>query len=315
LVLGQPGYRLPDEILRDADIAMYRAKSSGKARYEIFDPTMRERLITRLRMETELRQALEQEALSVYYQPVLSVSEHTILGCEALARWKHAQRGMISPKEFIPIAEEAGIITNLDMWVLRQACQQTREWQKTIPGAAELTISVNFSGKHFTHIDLVDQIKQVLKETDMDPHYLNLEITENVVMENYALAAELLGELQALGVQIQVDDFGMGYSSLGYLSRFPINALKIDQSFVSNMQQDSTNMKIIQAIISMTHSLGMKVIAEGVETPAQLKRLEALGCEFVQGYLVAMPLSSQQMYDLLQRAFASPLETSKEKEP
>ncbi len=312
LVLSQPGYKLPDEILRDADIAMYRAKSSGKARYEIFDPTMRERLIARLRMETELRHALEHQALNVYYQPVLSVADHKILGCEALARWRHPQRGMIPPKEFIPIAEEGGLIMGLDMWVLREACKQTREWQKTIPGAANIKVNVNFSGKHFTQTDLVERIKRVLQETDLSPHHLNLEITENVMMENHTLAIQLLGELQEIGVQIQVDDFGMGYSSLSYLSRFPLNALKIDQSFVSNMQQDSTNMKIIQAIVSMTHNLGMTVIAEGVETPAQFKRLEALGCECVQGYLVAMPLNSQQMFDLLTRAFSGPMEKEKE---
>lgn len=304
LVLSQPGYKLPEEVLRDADIAMYRAKARGKARYEVFDPEMRERLSARLLLEADLRSAPETGALSLVYQPILSVENKKILSCEALARWQHPQRGMIPPGEFIPLAEEGNLILALDMWALRQACRQVRTWQTTLPGAADLKIQVNFSGKHFSHADLVTEVAGLLQETGLDSRHLILEITEKALAESEPLAVQLLGELQALGLEIQIDDFGKGHSSLELLARLGVEALKIDRSFIANMLSDSSSMKIVQTIIQMAHTLGMKVTAVGVETSAQLAPLEDAGCDLIQGFWAARPQDSLQLSELLRLTFA-----------
>ncbi len=303
IVLSTSGYASPEDILRDADIAMYRAKSQGKDRFEIFDTLMRDRIMQRLGLENELRLALERDELCVHYQPILSVHDAQLLGFEALVRWQNPARGFMMPGDFIGVAEDTGLIINLDRWVLREGIRQMQEWDQTFPGLPALKLSVNISGKQVAQADLVEEVKLIIEETGFDAQRLNLEITESAVMENYINTVEILAKLQTLGIQIQVDDFGMGYSSLSYLSRFPLNALKIDRSFVNALEKDDAHVKIVQAIVTMTHGLGMEVIAEGVESEIQLDQLTALGCESVQGYLIARPMDPEHVQDLLQRIY------------
>jgi diguanylate cyclase (GGDEF)-like protein/PAS domain S-box-containing protein len=300
IVLSLTGYQRAEDVLRDADIAMYRAKAHGKARYEIFDPAMRDRIMERLTLETQLRQALERQELRVFYQPIVSLETGKMIGLEALARWQHPQRGLVLPAEFIPLAEETGLIIPLDRWVMYEACRQLKDWQSRYTIDEPLTISVNISSKQLGENNLLSAIRNILQETELDPHQLKLEITESAIIENHERTAESFAELQKLGVQIQIDDFGVGYSSLSYLPRFHLDALKIAQSFVSTMEQDNNLLKIIQSIVMLTHGLGMGVIAEGVETEEQLERLRALGCEYGQGYLVSRPLDAPKIGDLLQ---------------
>lgn len=303
IVLSTSGYNEPVDVLRDADIAMYRAKAHGRSRYEIFDPLMRERIMERLALENELRQAIEHQEFLVYYQPILSISDHRLLGFEALLRWQSPTRGLLTPIHFLEVAENTGLISAIDRWVLKESLLQLRYWDSIFPKIVPLTMSVNISGKHVAQMGLVDEIASTLEETGMDASRLNLEITENTVMENISRTNEVLTNIQALGVQLQVDDFGIGYSSLGYLSSFSLNALKIDRSFINSLDQESTNLKIIQAILMMSRGLGMKVIAEGVETQNQFTQLRELGCEFAQGYLIAMPLPKLDATQLLEKIF------------
>ena len=284
------GYESADDILRDADTAMYRAKSLGKMRHEVFVQTMHSSALHQLQMETDLRRAVEREEFQVYYQPIISLATGTLEGFEALVRWQHPERGMISPGMFIPLAEETGLILPLGRFVLREACDQMRRWQEQSALALPLTISVNLSSKQFLQADLIDQIKDILQETKLDPRNLKLEITESVVMENIETATEMLRQLRALGVSLSIDDFGTGYSSLSYLHRFPINTLKIDRSFVSQMTENNENMEIVRTIVMLAHNLNMDVVAEGVETVEQLAQLNALGCQFGQGYFFSKPI-------------------------
>ena len=306
VVLSVSGYERPEDVLRDADIAMYSAKASGKARYEIFDPVMRKRILERLELETELRRALANQELRVYYQPIVSLVSQSIIGFEALARWPHPKLGFLTPNQFIPLAEETGLIIPLDRFVLREACRQMAEWHERLPFDPPLTISVNLSGKQIVQPDLIETVELVLKDTGLPPQSLKLEITENVILEDNQLTVEVFKELQGLGVQVQIDDFGVGYSSLNYLSQFPINALKIDQSFVGQMLDDNNQMEIIQAIVMLTHRLGVGVIAEGMETTGQMDKLKSMGCEFGQGYLVSVPLDSQSAQKILEHLTRNP---------
>jgi len=303
IVVSTTGYTSPEDILRDADIAMYRAKSQGKDRYEIFDAMMRDRIMQRLALETELRLALERNEFRVHYQPIISLHDPQILGFEALVRWQNPTRGFMMPGDFIGVAEDTGLIIAMDRWVLRESIRQMQEWDRTLQDLPPLKLSVNISGKQVAQADLVEEVKLIIEETGWDAQRLNLEITESAVMENYINTVEILAKLQTLGIQIQVDDFGMGYSSLSYLSRFPLNALKIDRSFINALEKDTSQAKIVQAIVTMTHGLGMEVIAEGVENEAQLDKLTDLGCESVQGYLIARPMDPSHVRDLLQRVF------------
>ncbi len=304
-------YEQPEDILRDADAAMYRAKALGKARHEVFDITMHTQALASLQLENDLRRAIERQEFQVYYQPIVSLLDLSeplaeaslkITGFEALARWQHPERGLISPAEFIPLAEETGLITPLCQWILRTACHQMGIWQQWFlsepqeRGAAmspPLTISVNISGKQFSRPDLVEQINQVLQQTGLDARSLKLEITESVVMENAKSATAMLSELKSLGVQLYIDDFGTGYSSLSYLHCFPVDALKIDRSFVNRMGIDRQNSQIIQTIVALAHNLNMDVVAEGVETLEQLIQLRELGCKYGQGYFLSRPLNSE----------------------
>jgi diguanylate cyclase (GGDEF)-like protein/PAS domain S-box-containing protein len=290
IVLSVTGYEHAEDVLRDADIAMYRAKANGRARYEIFDSTMRDRILKRLALESELRMAFEHNELRVHYQPIVSLVTKEIIGFEALVRWQHPRRGLLYPAEFIPLAEETGLIILIDRWVMRQACQQMSVWHVHYPSDPPLVISVNLSGKQVMQPDLISEIDRILKETGMQAPYLHLELTESIVMENFELTVEVLSKLRKLGVKIQIDDFGIGYSSLNYLSRFPINALKIDRSFINLMTDDPNHMKIVQAIVRLSHGLGMDVVAEGVETENQWESLKELECEYMQGALVSMPV-------------------------
>jgi EAL domain-containing protein (putative c-di-GMP-specific phosphodiesterase class I) len=288
-------------LLRDADTAMYRAKALGKARYEVFNSTMHASAVARLHLENDLRRALEESndasKLLLHYQPIVSLSTGKITGFEALVRLFHAERGTISPAEFIPVAEETGLIIPIGLWVLREACDQMRLWR--VPG---LTMSVNLSAKQFSQPDLLRQIQQILHDTELEAGTLKLEITESVVMENAEAATIMLQNMKALGVQLSIDDFGTGYSSLSYLHRFPIDTLKIDRSFVSRMGVKGENLEIVQAIITLARSMHMDAIAEGVETAIQLEQLRAMQCEQGQGYFFSKPVDSEAASRLLAAA-------------
>lgn len=299
IALSTLNYEKPEDILRDTNIAMHRAKSAGKARYQVFDATMHFHALELLRLETDLRRTAEREEYCVHYQPLVSLKTGQLTGFEALVRWQHPERGFVYPEEFIPVAEETGLIIALDRWVLREACHQVRLWQKQFPEQQSLTISVNFSAKQFAQPDLLDHIKHVLKETGLDAGCLKLEITESVIMSSAESVTTMLSQLKALGIEIYLDDFGTGYSSLSYLHRFPIHVLKIDRSFVSRIGPDGENAEIARAIITMAHSLGMKVVAEGIETESQFAELKALSCQYGQGNLFSRPVEALTAEKLL----------------
>ncbi len=285
------GYERAEDILRDADTAMYRAKSLGKARYEIFDKAMHARAINILQMETDMRRAIEREEFVIHYQPIVSLSDFRLRGFEALVRWQHPERGFISPIDFIPVAEETGMIIQIGEYVLREACRQMNLWQKGFPVDPPLYVTVNLSSKQFSQTSLLSKVAMILQETGVIPHSVKLEITESVVMENIDTATDMLQQLRDLGVQLAIDDFGTGYSSLSYLHRFPIDTLKIDRSFVTRMTDNSENAEIVRTIVVLAQNLGMDVVAEGVETNEQLVLLQKLGCENGQGYFFSKPVA------------------------
>lgn len=293
-------YAKPEELLRDADTAMYRAKEQGKGRYEIFDKVMLARAISRLQLEGDLRRAIDANDLRVYYQPILNLQTNCLSGFEALVRWQHPERGLISPAEFIPVAEETELILPIGHYVLLESCRQIREWQARWQMPSPLTLSVNLSSKQFKQSDLVEQLKQVLYQTKLDPQSLRLEITESVVMENAEDATAMLRQFRSLGVQLSIDDFGTGYSSLSYLHRFPVNILKIDRSFVSRMAIDEESLGIVETILALASKLKMSVVAEGIETEDQNEQLKNFGCEYGQGYLFSKPLPASETEALIQ---------------
>ena len=292
VALSASDYSEAEDMIRDADTAMYRAKDHGKARYEIFDTAMHTRAVTLLRLESDLRRALEREELCVYYQPIVSIASGELHGFEALVRWQHPERGLISPDQFIAVAEETGLILSLGLGVLRESCNQLRRWQQRSVSDRNLTISVNLSAKQLSQSDLIEKVEEVLTESGIDPWQLKLEITETVVMENAELAAVTLARLRGLGVRLSIDDFGTGYSSLSYLNRFPVDTLKIDRSFVTRLNQGDENVEIVKTIVMLAGNLGMQVIAEGVETADQLQQLTLLKCQYAQGYLFSKPLAA-----------------------
>ena len=294
IALSSSGYDCADDILRDADIAMYRAKENGKARYEVFDHGMHARAVSRLQLESDLRQAIEQKEFSVYYQPIVSLQTGRLAGFEALVRWNHPRRGLVSPADFIPVAEETGLIVPIGQWVLNEACAQVRQWQLDSPSHRALSLSVNLSARQVAQPDLLERIKEALDNSKLNSHCLKLEITESVVMENAEAAALMFKQLRALGVQLSIDDFGTGYSSLSYLHRFPLNYLKIDRSFVTRLTTDNDN-AIVRTISTLARNLGMEVIAEGIETEEQYQQLKMLGCEYGQGYLFSRPVSKDRV--------------------
>ncbi len=283
------------DMLRDAETAMHSAKARGKARYEVFGHDMHGELMSRLKMETDLRRACERDELFVDYQPIVSLQNRTLIGFEALVRWHHPDVGLVPPKEFIPVAEETGLILSIGQTVLRSACRQARVWQETYPSAPPLFVSVNLSVKQFNEPGLVENIAELLEESKLPPRCLKLEITESVFSDNIEAAVKLLTQLRNLGVQLSIDDFGTGYSSLSYLQRFPIDTLKIDRSFVTQMMENEENLAIVRTIVALAQNLGMDVVAEGVETEEQLRLLRKLECENGQGYLFSTPLGGGQL--------------------
>lgn len=298
IALSSTGYDRADDILRDADIAMYRAKENGKARYELFDHGMHARAVSRLQLESDLRQAIEQKEFCVYYQPIVCLQTGRLSGFEALVRWKHPRRGIVSPADFIPVAEETGLIVPIGEWVLNEACSHVRQWQINSPSHRSLSLSVNLSARQVAQPDLLERIKEALENSKLNPHCLKLEITESVVMENAEAAALMFKHLRSLGVQLSIDDFGTGYSSLSYLHRFPLNYLKIDRSFVMRLTTDNDN-AIVRTISTLARNLGMEVIAEGIETEEQYQQLRMLGCEYGQGYLFSRPVDNDGVAHLL----------------
>ena len=292
-------YERPEDLLRDADTALYRAKALGKSRYEVFDQTMHQSAVALLQLETDLRRALEHQEFQLYYQPIVCLLTNQITGFEALLRWQHPTQGLVSPAEFIPIAEETGLIIPIGLWTLREACRQLRRWHSQLGKNCELTISVNVSSKQFSQPDLLIQVDQVLQETGLAGRYLKLEITESCLLENPQAAADIINQLRSRKIGLCLDDFGTGYSSLSYLHQFPINILKIDQSFIRRLgvgeeEEASRKVKsppwqIAQTIVILAHNLGMEVIAEGVETTGQLMQLRSLNCQYGQGYLFSRP--------------------------
>jgi diguanylate cyclase (GGDEF)-like protein/PAS domain S-box-containing protein len=299
VALSTAGYEHAEEVLRDADTAMYRAKSLGRARYEIFDKGMQATPTDLPQIETDLWRALERDELTLDYQPIVSLRTGRIAGFEALLRWLHPSRGMVSPLEFISVAEETGLIIPIGQWVLNQACRQTREWQKLYPQTPPLQVSVNLSPKQFMQRDLIDQISLALDSGGLSPASLKVEITEGMVMTNVESTMQMLGQLQALGVTISLDDFGTGYSSLSYLHRFPISTLKIDQSFVSSMSNNQESLEIVRTILGLARNLKMEVIAEGVETLEQARELKSMNCEYGQGFYFSRALNVEGAVGLL----------------
>lgn len=310
IVLSTLGYEDSDNLLRDADIAMYQAKMLGKACHVLFEAGMRQRMIQRLELENDLRKALEDQAgqrpdsqeLQVHYQPIVSLCTWKINGFEALIRWKHPRRGLIPPKEFIPVAEETGLIHSLGLWVLRQACQQMRLWQNQYPIDPPLTIHVNVSGKQFGQPDFVENIQCVLGETGLEPRCLSLEITESLFVENDERFNEMLRRLCNLGIQLQIDDFGTGYSSFSYLQRLPVSSIKIDSTFIANMKTGNNHAEIVRSIVTLAHSLGMNAIAEGVESEDQMTQLQALECTYGQGFFISRPAPGAVGQEILRQS-------------
>jgi EAL domain-containing protein (putative c-di-GMP-specific phosphodiesterase class I) len=291
----------PDDIIRDADTAMYKAKTLGRASHAVFEATMRQRMVTRLELENDLRAALDKQELLVHYQPIITFKDWKILGFEALMRWNHPLRGAIPPKEFIPVAEETGLIDTLGLWVLRQACNQMQTWHNQYPIDPPLSIHVNISRKQFNQPDLVENIQKILRETSLDPRYLNLEITESLFVEYDDVFNETLAKLTKLGIKLQIDDFGTGYSSFNYLQRLPVSSIKIDSIFISNMKSGNRHTEIVRSIVNMAHSLGIEAIAEGVETQEQVAQLQAVECNSGQGFYISRPVSSEFGKEILRR--------------
>ena len=292
IVVSAARYRHSEDMVRDADTAMYRAKERGKARCEIFDTSMLAAAEERLVLESDLRHALDRQELEVYYQPIVSLSEARLSGFEALLRWHHPRRGLVFPAEFISTAEETGLIVPIGTWVLHQACRQLRAWDQEFPSSDHLVINVNLSARQCMHPDLLGDVRQILDDTGVHPSRLKLEITEGVVLENSDAVAKVLSELRALGVQLGLDDFGMGYSALSYLQHFPFQTIKIDRTFVNGMREGN-NTEIIRAIVSLAAGFSMNVTAEGIETLEQANRLQELACEFGQGYYFDKPLTRE----------------------
>jgi len=301
IAFGNNGVMEASDLLRDAEIAMYRAKSSGKARREVFDQAMHAGAIKRLQLETDLRRALDLNQFRVYYQPIVSLHSGKIVGFETLSRWQRPE-GLVMPGDFIAVADETGVILPMNRQLLNDACRQLRSWQALFPSDPPLTINVNITPRQFAQPDLAAQIGKALEETGLDACCLNLEITETIAMGDAERSAVVLKELKALGVRLDIDDFGTGYSSLSRLQRFPVDSLKIDRSFISRMITDVETGAIVRIIVMLAHGLRLKVVAEGVETQAQADLLKDIGCELAQGYLYSKPEPAETIEQLLRNS-------------
>jgi diguanylate cyclase (GGDEF)-like protein len=300
IALSRHGTGQPGDLLREADTAMYRAKESGRGRHAIFDSAMREDIVSRMRLESDLWRALDRGEFQLKYQPIVELQTRRIAGIEALVRWYHPERGELPPSTFIPVAEEIGAIGCLGRWVLREACRQIHAWRCEDHADSRLTMSVNLSGRQLADPCIVEQVDLILAETGLAPSALQLEVTESVAMEDAEAAILVLKVLSAKGIRLGIDDFGTGYSSLSHLHRFPFDTLKVDRSFVGRMETDACNSRIVPTIVSLAHILGMEVIAEGIETEGHLAALVALGCRYGQGYLFSKPLSASRAVTLLE---------------
>ncbi len=303
IALYKPDYHHPSDLLRDADTAMYRAKAAGKAQHVIFDSEMHAQVVNRMKMEADLRRGIERQEFFLHYQPIICLQTNQLAGFEALVRWQHPERGLVSPAEFIPVAEETGAIVAIGQWVLEESLRQMRQWQEQYPADQPLVISVNLSGKQFRNENLFAQIVETLSNIEFPPRYLKLEITESVVMDNIESATILLKQLRTLGVQLSIDDFGTGYSSLSNLHRLPLTTLKVDRSFVSQMTENTENLEIVRTIILLAKNLKLDVIAEGIETPQQMEMLRALNCDYGQGYLLSRPVAAQAAEELIRKSW------------
>jgi diguanylate cyclase (GGDEF)-like protein/PAS domain S-box-containing protein len=299
IALSNSAYDSPDDMLRDADTAMYRAKSLGKARYEVFDADMRASLVARLQIETDLRHGLERGEFRNFYQPIVALDSGRIVGFEALLRWQHPTRGLMGPDEFIFVAEETGLIRELGWWNLREACRQLSEWKSHSDHFLNFTMNVNLSAKQFLQPNLVEEIRGLMQDLAFSPESLKLEITESTVMIDPIATAKMLQQIKSLGILLAIDDFGTGYSSLSYLHRFPLDTLKIDRSFISGPGTGGEGMEIAQTIMPMAKNLRLDVIAEGVETFEQVALLKKLNCKYAQGYYFSKPLAAEEVGLLL----------------
>lgn len=293
-------YTQSEDIMRDADTAMYKAKSLGRARHVVFDVAMHHQVAKFLELDTNLRRAIKREEFLLHFQPVVSTTDDKLYGFEALIRWNHPDSGLVSPMDFIPVAEETGLIVPIGQWVLYEAFRQMKLWHEQFPTYPPLKISVNISSKQFLQPDFIEQIKGAILETDIDPSSICLEITESVIMEHPENSATKMLQLRDLNIQIHIDDFGTGYSSLSYLGNFPADALKIDRSFINNMMSDKTNLEIVRSIVNLASNLEMCVIAEGVETLEHFSEIKKLGCEYAQGYLFSKPLEPEKVGALIE---------------
>lgn len=295
VIIADSVKRTPEDFLRDADAAMYHAKSAGKARYEIFDREMHEQNIGQLQLETDLRRAVERKEFEVFYQPIVSLETGDIVELEALIRWRHPERGLISPQEFICSAEETGLIVPIGAWVMTEACRQIGKWQKEFPSAKDLSVSVNLSAKQLMQPQLAEQIIELLGENMLLPRHLKLEVTESVVMEHRETALKVLNNLNRLGIALSTDDFGTGYSSLSYLHQFPFVRLKVDRSFIAQMENDQKSEAIVRTILMLSQNLNIEAVAEGIETESQLEKLRSFGCRLGQGYLFSKPVNCEEV--------------------
>jgi diguanylate cyclase (GGDEF)-like protein len=306
IALSNPSYERAEEMLRDADIALHRAKAKGPGHHQLFDADMHRRAVSQLQVETDLRRAIERREFVVYYQPIIDVPTGRTCGFEALVRWRHPTRGLVPPDVFIPLAEQTGLIEAISAQVLEQACRQLQTWRQRGGACAQLYVAVNLSAPQLRRPQVVEQIRSVLASTGLDPCGLTVEITESALMHDVAAGSAVIEQLRALGIKINIDDFGTGYSSLSYLHALPVDALKIDRSFVARLEEGNGASEIVRAIVALAQALQMRVVAEGVETAAQLAALAALGCHSAQGYLFSRPQPPADLAALIDATAAAP---------
>jgi predicted signal transduction protein with EAL and GGDEF domain len=304
IALAATDNETPQHLLRSADLAMYRAKEHGRARFEVFDPAMHVAALERLRLETDLRRALERDQLILHYQPVVSLHTGTLVAVEALIRWEHPERGLIPPADFIPVAERTGLIGDIGRWVLARACEQLKSWERTFGYEAPQSVWINVSPKQFAQHDLASQVQQLFSSLAFEPRRIKFEITESIMLENIDAATRTLTELRSLGVQVFMDDFGTGYSSLTYLGRLPLDGIKVDRTFVGQMGADPRQAQLVRTIVTLIKNLGLEPIAEGVETDQQANLLREMGCAFAQGFVFSRPVPARKIDELIRDRMA-----------